>query len=360
MGNKEFLARMSDQSLTTAVLRAFSPLDGLKRANLLALAKKTEVHSLKSGQTLFRLGDTTKKTFYLMEGQLQLTNSEGATLTLDAGSEQARNPVAPILPRRYDVKALEDVRFISIDTDLLDVMLTWDQTGHYEVSELEDESEGDSGDWMTQLLQTKVFHKIPPGNIQAIFMRMQQVNYREGDIVVKQGDSGDFFYAISKGNCHVMRETPLNQDGIKLAELSYGDTFGEESLISGGPRNATVIMASDGVLMRLGKDDFNTLLNEPMLDWVDYKQAGELVEKGARWLDVRLPSEYEVRHEVDALNIPLYFIRLKLNMLDANVPYILCCDTGRRSSAAAFILNERGFETRVLKGGFNTNELELA
>jgi len=349
---------MSDESLNTAVLRVFSPLDGLKRANLLALAKKTAIHNLKPGQTLFTLGDTTKKTFYLMEGRLQLTNSEGTDLTLEAGSEQARNPIAPILPRRYTAKALDAAQFIAIDTDLLDVMLTWDQTGDYEVSELEDDGDDESGDWMTQLLQTKAFQKIPPGNIQAIFMRMQQVNYREGDIVVKQGDPGDFFYVISKGNCHVMRETPLNQDGIKLAELGPGDTFGEESLISGGPRNATVIMASDGVLMRLGKDDFNSLLNEPMLDWVDYEQAGELIAKGARWLDVRLPSEYEAHHEENAINIPLYFIRLKLGMLDADVPYILCCDTGGRSSTAAFILNDKGFNTRVLKGGLHTNELE--
>jgi rhodanese-related sulfurtransferase len=97
-----------------------------------------------------------------------------------------------------------------------------------------------------------------------------------------------------------------------------------------------------------------------MLDWVDYEQAGELVAKGARWLDVRLPSEYDVRHEDDAINIPLYFIRLKLSMLDPDSPYILCCDTGGRSSAAAFILNERGFKTRVLKGGLNTNELATA
>ena len=47
---------------------------------------------------------------------------------------------------------------------------------------------------------------------------------------------------------------------VYLAELGMGDTFGEEALISGAHRNATVTMITDGVLMRLGKDDFNTLL----------------------------------------------------------------------------------------------------
>ena len=350
---------MSDENVNIAALRVFTPLDGLKRANLTALSKKTDVRRLVSGQSLFKLGDREKRTYYLVSGRLQLIDGDGNTRVLEGGTEDAKSPIVPMLPRRYTARALNEVQFISIDTDLLDVMLTWDQTGDYEVSELQSEDDGDSNDWMTTLLQTKAFHRIPPGNIQAIFMRMQQVNYRQGDVVIKQGDEGDFFYVITKGSCHVTRETPLNQDGIKLAELEAGDTFGEEALISETTRNATVTMASDGSLMRLGKDDFNKLLNEPMLDWVDRDEAQQIVANGGRWLDVRLPSEFESFHEDDAINIPLYFIRLKLNVLDPEVTYILCCDTSRRSSAGAFILNERGFKTRVLKGGLNTSELSL-
>ena len=54
-----------------------------------------------------------------------------------------------------------------------------------------------------------------------------------------------------------------------------------------------------------------------------------------------------------AVNIPLYFIRLKLNTLDQRRKYVVCCDTGRRSSAGAYILSERGFQAYVLRGGIN-------
>ena len=128
---------------------------------------------------------------------------------------------------------------------------------------------------MTTLLQTKAFHKIPPANIQAIFMRLQQVNYKAGDVVIKQGEEGDYFYVITRGKCVVTRETPLNKEGIRLAELQVGDTFGEEALISEAKRNATVAMETDGSLMRLGKEDFRKLLNEPMLDWVDAARRRE-------------------------------------------------------------------------------------
>ena len=215
-------------------------------------------------------------------------------------------------------------------------------------------------DWMTLLLQSRAFHKIPPANLQAAFMRMQRMNYSAGDTVIRQGGEGDFFYAIVDGRCVVTRETPLNREGVKLAELGKGDTFGEEALISGAKRNATVSMLTDGVVMRLGKDDFNTLLNEPMLQWVDVEEAQALIGRGARWLDVRLPSEYEHVHFDDALNLPLYFVRIKLKTLDTDVSYVVCCDTGRRSSAAAYILSERGYDSYVLRGGIAATDLAEA
>jgi len=345
---------MMGEQLDTELLRTFSPLDGLKRDNLAALARKVQIRELSPQQFLFREGDTEKRTVYVVSGSLELISDGKVTEIIKGGTAAARNPVAGLFPRRVAARARDRVQYISIDSDLLDVMLTWDQTGSYEVSELNDTGGGDGGDdWMTMLLQTKAFHKIPPANIQAIFMRMQQINYKAGDIVLKQGAEGDYFYVLTRGRCLVTRETPLNKDGIKLAELGVGDTFGEEALISDAKRNATVTMSTDGAVMRLGKDDFRNLLNEPMLDWVSVSEAEEIVKNGGLWLDVRLPSEFENSHKEGAINIPLYFIRLKINALDQDKKYVLCCDTGRRSSAGAYILSERGYQSYVLKGGIN-------
>jgi CRP-like cAMP-binding protein len=346
---------MTGEQLDIELLRTFSPLDGLKRDNLSALARKVQIRELSPHQILFKEGDTEKRTIYLVSGSLELIVDGKVQEIVKGGTEGARNPIASVIPRRFTGRAKDRVQYIAIDSDLLDVMLTWDQTGSYEVSELQNKKEAAGGgdDWMTMLLQTKAFHKIPPANIQAIFMRMQQINYKAGDVVLKQGADGDYFYVLTRGKCMVTRETPLNKDGIKLAELVVGDTFGEEALISDAKRNATVTMTTDGTVMRLGKEDFKKLLNEPMLDWVNTQEAEEIVKNGGQWLDVRLPSEFENQHKQGAINIPLYFIRLKINSLDPSKKYVLCCDTGRRSSAGAYILSERGYQAYVLKGGIN-------
>ena len=349
---------MDEKAVDLEQLTQFSPLDGLKAENLHALAKKTAMRELPAGRLLFREGDTDKKTYFLVTGAVELRANDKVVAVVRGGTPEARNPIAPSQPRRFTARAIETIEYISIDSDLLDVMLTWDQTGSYEVSELKGGNQvAHADDWMTTLLQTKAFHRIPPANIQAVFMRLQRVTYKTGEVVIKQGDEGDYFYVITRGRCAVTRETPLNKEGIKLAELGVGDTFGEEALISEAKRNATVTMLADGALMRLGKQDFTTLLNEPMLQWVDFAQGAEIVREGGKWLDVRLPSEFQNFRVPDAINIPLYFIRLKLNALDRNVRYVVCCDTGRRSSAAAYILSERGYDAYVLKGGLSATDL---
>lgn len=352
---------MESKPLDLGLLRSFSPLDGLKPENLQTLARKTALRELPAGRVLFKEGDSDKRTFYLVSGALELMRDERSVTVLRGGSPEARNPIAPFTPRRYTARAVSDrVEFIAIDSDMLDMMLTWDQTGSYEVGELSHANDHApaSDDWMTTLLQTKAFHRIPPANIQAIFMRMQRLEAKAGDVIIKQGDDGDYFYVIVKGRCVVTRETPLNKTGIKLAELGMGDTFGEEALIADTKRNASITMLTDGALMRLAKDDFRTLLNEPMLQWVTFERGQQIVDQGGKWLDVRLPSEFENFHLDGALNLPLYFIRLKLKTLDPKVHYVVVCDTGRRSSAAAYILAERDLNASVLKGGMNAADVK--
>lgn len=332
------------------VLKTLTPLSGLKPENQAEIASKTQVQELGAGRYIFKEGDTDKRTIYVLSGEVELRQGDKVIRVIKGGEPESKHALAPQSPRQVSVRAKTDIEFIAVDSDLLDIMLTWDQTGSFEVGELHVEE--DSGDdWMTAILQTKAFHKIPPANIQAMFMRMQPVVKKAGENVIKQGEDGDYFYIITQGKAVVTRETPTNKAGIKLAELNVGDSFGEEALISDAKRNATISMITDGQLMRLGKDDFKTLLNEPMLNWVDMEKAKQIIANGGQWLDVRLPSEFENSHPEGAINLPLYFVRLKMNTLDQKKGYVAVCDTGRRSSAAAYILAERGFTVAVLKGG---------
>ena len=103
--------------------------------------------------------------------------------------------------------------------------------------------------------------------------------------------------------------------------------------------------------MRLSKEDFEELLKAPMLNEVDLDQAKEMVKNGAVLMDVRMESEHRAGSIKGSLNVPLFMLRLKAESLNKDKTYICYCETGRRSSAAAFLLSEQGFDSYVLKGG---------
>ncbi len=339
------------QKVAKSVLKTLVPANALNPENFSDLADKAYLEKVTAGTTLFKKGDVDRRAVYLLRGEIALISDDGKRSKLVAGTDASKHPIANQQPRQVTAEALTQCEVTRFDSDLLDLLLTWDQLSGIEVSEIQVEDKaGDESDWMTRILQSQAFLQIPPANIQAMFMRMQEVPVRAGEVIINQGDDGDYYYIIKSGTAKVTRSAKTGSE-IVLAHLKDGDAFGEEALISETKRNANIAMESDGVLMRLSKDDFNELLKEPMLNWVSADDADERVKAGAKWLDVRLESEYENTGKVDSINIPLFMLRLKADSLDSATPYVIYCDTGRRSSAAAFLLNERGFETYVLSGG---------
>jgi CRP-like cAMP-binding protein len=346
---------MPEVLVDKTLLKTFVPPSALNAENFHELSGKATVEDVPQGRAIFKAGEADRKTIYLIDGEVELTTEAGQKLLVRAGTEVARHPIANQQPRKHTAVAKSPCKITRIDSDLLDILLTWDQLSGIEVGEIsvsEEEQGGGEDDWMTRILQSKAFLQVPAANIQAMFMRMHEVSVRAGDVIIKQGDDGDFYYIIKHGKCKVTRASKTGGE-ITLATIGDGDVFGEEALLSEAKRNANIVMVTDGVLMRLSKEDFNSLLKEPMLSWVTSQQADALVKEGAVWIDVRLDSEHKVNGIPGSLNLPLFMLRMKAESLDASKKYILYCDTGRRSSAAAFLLSERGLTAYCLKGGLN-------
>lgn len=211
-------------------------------------------------------------------------------------------------------------------------------------SKEENTSEEDGRNWIRRMRHIMAFKSMPPANIKSLLQRMETVSVAEKEVIIQQGSPGDYYYVLTEGKATVTRT-------VELASLSAGASFGEEALLSGAKRNASVTMKTPGQLMRLAKADFNELLKEPLLDRVTPDEAQVRVAKGDIWLDVRHVTEFVHSHLQHALNIPLHELRMRMEELDKNKQYICYCGTGRRSSAAAFLLVQNGFKVVVLIGG---------
>ncbi len=182
---------------------------------------------------------------------------------------------------------------------------------------------------MTTLLQTKAFHRIPPANIQAIFMRMQRVPYRAGEVVIKQGDEGDYLLrhrqrqvrrhardAAQQGRHQARRagrRRHLRRRGADLRSQAQRHGHHADRRRADAPQQAGFPRAHERAAAAVG---------ELRAGARDHRRAAARGSTCAC-----RPSTRTWRIE-GALNIPLYFIRLKLSTLDRNMPYVVYCDTG--------------------------------
>ena len=222
---------MADAKLVDrALLRTLIPANALNADNFLELAGKALVEEVPAGKTVFKIGDIDRKSVYLLEGQIALTDAAGTSTLVAAGSDAAKHPLSSHQPRKHGGKARTDCKITRLDSDLLDILLTWDQLSGIEVNEIQVDSSviDEDSDWMTKILQSKSFLLIPPANIQAMFMRIQEVATRAGEIVIHQGDEGDYYYIIKSGRAKVTRSSQTGTE-LTLATLKDGDAFGEEA-----------------------------------------------------------------------------------------------------------------------------------
>lgn len=341
-------------SIDKNLLQTFVPVNALTGDHLDRLLDQQEVVRYSAGDQLFQRGDQDNGTIYLLNGSVELEDAAGNKQVVNAGGLESWHPLDHFQPRRTTARALDDVSVVRFDSFRLDTILSWDQSAGYVILDINTNAAyQDDRDWMIKLLKSRLFYRVPPGNILEIFRRLKPKRYREGEVVIRQGDEADCCYIIKEGMCEVSIRAEGASESMPVAMLEQGQWFGEEALLSGKPRNATIIMATDGILMSLGRDDFNELLREPIVNSIGADEALGKVNQGARWLDVRTPDEFEQSHAPGALNMPLNVLRLKSRMLDPGIPYIACCDTGRRSASAAFLLQNAGLEVYVLEGGLN-------
>ena len=330
------------------ILQTLVPFHTLSPTHFNEVAQKTTVESVRAGRYLFREGDCDNQSVYVLEGSVNLLSGREVVNDIVGGTDAARHPIAHQQPRLVSACAHSRCVVARIDSSLLDLFLTWDQSNGYDVHEI-NEDEGE--DWMTRMLQSPVFLKLPPSNIQRLLMRIESVEAKAGDQIIRQGSEGKHFYIIKSGRCCVSRKSSPNAAEVRLAELADGDVFGEEALVSDAMRNATVTMATDGTLMRLAKSDFVELLKEPLIERVTYAQALELDPLNTEWLDVRLPGEFEGSAIPGSRNISLSALRYEADSLNKAIRYIVCCDNGQRSETAALILSQRGLSFYLLAGG---------
>lgn len=344
-----------------ALLKRLEPVASLAPEQLEYILMYSKIEKCAPGTCLFRQGDDDFTMLYLLRGDIELSSESGAdnqVITANAEENTAHfYPITKDQPRRLTATTLTETEVVRLDSELVETMMVWNQFMRREPEVIMSETgviNVDKSQWAQKMYRSPTFRHLPAANIELLLDSLEPIHANSGDMIIRQGDAGDYFYMLNEGTALVTRVVDGENEAIELTELSAGSGFGEAALLSDKPRNASVSMITDGVLLRLSKANFVRLLNEPTLHWVKQSELQAKLSEGMRGLDVRTTSEFAHGHLPGSINIPIQELHQRIKELDKTQPYLCCCEVGRRSSAAAFILGQYGIKASVLRAGLDS------
>lgn len=108
---------------------------------------------------------------------------------------------------------------------------------------------------MSFLSSVELLFRLDKSTLSKLESRMEWLVIPGGEVLLKQGDSGDSMYILVSGR---LSWTVRSEDEEILAEgeLGKGDILGEMSLLSGDKRSATVIALRTSQVVRISREDF--------------------------------------------------------------------------------------------------------
>ncbi len=108
------------------------------------------------------------------------------------------------------------------------------------------------------LVRCEVFKHMTPRGLAEMSDHLQSQRVPAGMTIIAEGEPGDKFYLIREGQV-VVRRGPEQKE---LARLNAGDYFGEMALLTGQPRNASVVTTENSLLYSLSQEQFRRAISQ--------------------------------------------------------------------------------------------------
>ncbi len=111
------------------------------------------------------------------------------------------------------------------------------------------------------LSRVPLFKRLEPQELEKLAEEIDQVNFKDGEVIFNEHDRGDSLYVIESGSVRIwVIDEDVNE--VTLAELKPGEFFGEMAVLDRGERSSSATAIGDTHLHRLSSDDFQQFLIE--------------------------------------------------------------------------------------------------
>ena len=325
----------------------YYPFNRLSEKRAREAAEQMRFFCLKKGERLFLVTGKPTEALYVIDGSVAVSaeGDEGKVFLAPDDTRSKPFYLSGVAQTPW-IEAQDDSLAGVVDMETVEYFMYWDGL----VNSV-DTADGHTRDLMDKMRYSLAFRRLPAENVEKAFHKMREIQAHAGDEIFRQGDPGDTFYVIASGRAEVWRRELAESASKKIAEMGEGRTFGEEALVTGEARNATIRISKDGVLLALAKKDFQELYSESMVKRVCAEEARSMLDSGRKLIDVRYLEEFTQSRIPGSLSYPLNTLRMTLVGLDHARKYIVVCADGKRSALAALLLNQRGFDAVSINDG---------
>jgi len=116
------------------------------------------------------------------------------------------------------------------------------------------------------LSRIELFAGLNREQLETLAMDLTQQVFSKGTPVIKQGDPGESMFIVIEGLLHAQIDFGNGHSATRVGHVRPGEFFGEMSLLTGEPRAATVVAATDTLAYEVSKSDMDSIfLNRPQL-----------------------------------------------------------------------------------------------
>ncbi len=334
-------------------LRHYCYFSILSNAALKAIFERLEPVSYSAGSMIVQEGAGPDSFYLLRRGEVLVTKrirweQETPLSILGSGDCFGEMALLTCSPRSCTVRARTDVDLFRLGQVDFEEIVRRDATF---ADVVENHAQG-LMQW-DRFRTLRPFALLPSERMAALAGKLVERRFSPGEAIIRQGEEGHLYYVMKSGEARVLRTTG-SEAPQEIDMIFQGEGFGEEALITGAPRNATVEARSNVAVWTLDRRDFDQIMKTSFLEEVfpeDVTRNGD--SQAQVFLDVRLAQEFEEEHIPRAVNVPLNELRHRYPTFRRDHVYYVYCLQGVRSASAAFLMNSNGFNARSIKGGIH-------
>lgn len=330
------------RSTTLNLLRRFEPMASFDWHSLATLARLSNQLTVPANRLLVRPPRRLDGVWYLCSGTVR---NEATGERFVAGSRRCR---VPIYPGQTSLRSISVVRLLRFDAtaarlfrlhdDFCDERdrqnsLGGDLVGDRVAVSLAGASSQAS--WLEVLAASPVlrllYHRRGASGWQSWLRALEPIDVAHAQQLIAPGVVGNSFYVVQSGIA-IVEEERAPKARVALATVAAGGFFGEDSVLTGLPRNARVHMPLGGRVLRGDAQHLRALVDD--LWWV-------LAREPASWTSNNEPLQFSALQDSQRL-------RRCIAGLAKSVDYGLCIDGDEEQlDLALLLLVHRGYRVRL-------------